>query len=301
MSNTLSFSSFALIIPTHNAGDLWESVLVAIQKQSYQPQEVVVIDTESQDKTNVITEAFGYKVTHISKDEFDHALTRHKAVSMVSESIEFAIFMTQDVLLKDNDVFKQLLKSFDNPDVGMVFGRQVAHKNATPIEIHARLFNYPETSYERRWEDRKEYGIKSVFCSDAFSALRLSAYFQVGGFSEPLPCSEDTYICAKLLKQGWKLAYKAEAVSYHSHCLSLREEIQRYIKIGKFHGKQPWILQEVGAAEGEGIRFVKSELRFLWYRNKSSIPFAVTRTLTKWLSYKLSYLYFKKKFGNRVS
>ena len=299
MSNTPP--SFALIIPTHNAGDLWESVLVAIQKQSYQPQEVVIIDTESQDRTNAITEDFGYKSTQISKTEFDHALTRHKAVSMVSDSIEFVIFMTQDVLLKDSNAFEQLLKPFDNPDVGMVFGRQLAHKNATPIEVHARWFNYPETSYERRWEDRKKYGIKSVFCSDAFSALRLSAYFQVGGFSEPLPCSEETYICAQILKQDGTLAYKAEAVSYHSHRFSLREEIRRYIKIGKFHGQQPWILQEVGAAEGEGLRFVKSELSFLWHSNKTSIPYAIIRTITKWLSYKLSYLYFKKKFENRIS
>lgn len=280
------FPPFALVIPTRNAGELWEEVLKRIAQQSIQPSQVIILDTESTDQTNCISEKFGYSPIAVKKQDFNHALTRNRGVELLPEDIELVIFMTQDVLLSDSEGFIHLLSAFDDAQVGIAFGRQVAHKWAKPIEIHARQFNYPELSYQRSWQDRKKYGIKTVFCSNAFSAIRSSAFRQVGGFDQPLVSLEDIYISAKLLKNRWKLAYQAEAVAEHSHQLTLVEEMQRYQEIGRFYADQSWILQELGAAEGEGVRFVKSELTYLFKYAKTMIPMAILRTLSKWIGYR---------------
>ncbi|WP_130536269.1 glycosyltransferase family 2 protein [Thiomicrorhabdus indica] len=282
-------SSFALIIPTRNAGQLWSEVLERISQQSVQPDQVVIIDTESSDQTNSVSQKFGYVVHSIKEQEFNHALTRQKAMKMLKPEVEIVILMTQDVLLKDSDSFSNLLLTFEDPEVGISFGRQIAHQDATPIEVHAREFNYPEMSYQRSWQDRKEYGVKTVFCSDAFSAVRVSAYHEVNGWDKALPASEDMYLCAKLLKGGFKVSYKHTSAVYHSHKLSFWGEIARYKKIGQFHGENPWINQDFGMADSEGVKFVKSELHYLKTHRPSMIPESILRTILKWTAYKFGY------------
>ena len=285
-SVSASTPTFALIIPTHNAGELWRSVLESITQQASQPQQLLIIDSESSDQTLEIAHSFGFATHSIPQQSFNHALTRQYAIEQLSAEIEYVVFMTQDVILQTPQALTELLAAFDNDSIGFAFGRQIAHIGASAIEQHARQFNYPEHSYQRSWQQRDQYGIKTVFCSNAFSAIRLSAFHQVQGFDQSLPGSEDTYICAKLLKNGWQLAYQADAIAHHSHSYSCLQEMQRYIKIGQFHGQQDWILKELGRAEGEGLKFVKSEIKYLWQHQKLAIPHAALRTLLKWIGFR---------------
>ncbi|BBI49657.1 hypothetical protein HORIV_20780 [Vreelandella olivaria] len=87
---------------------------------------------------------------------------------------------------------------------------------------------------------------------------------------------------ARLLKAGWKLAYCAEACALHSHNYSLVEEFQRYFDIGVLHHREAWLLDWLGRAEGEGGRFVRSELSYLWRRAPWRLPEAGLRTLLKY-------------------
>jgi rhamnosyltransferase len=281
---------FALIIPTLDAGELWSDVLQSISIQSRQPDQVLIVDSGSSDDTKILAEKYEFDTLTIERNEFDHALTRDFAIKKLSSPADIVIFMTQDVVLKEADAFKNLLAPFSDSQVAFSFGRQVVHDHAPSIEKHARMFNYPPESYKRSWQDKNQYGIKTVFCSNAFGAIRLSAFHEVGGYAEPLPASEDTYICAKLLKKGYKLAYAADAVAYHTHLFSVLKECKRYFRIGQFHANQPWILKELGAAEGEGARFVKSEINYLFKNQPLSIPYALLRTITKFLGFKLAQL-----------
>ncbi|HBP78237.1 MAG TPA: rhamnosyltransferase, partial [Halomonas sp.] len=70
--------------------------------------------------------------------------------------------------------------------------------------------------------------------------------------------SEDMMAGARLLQQGWKLAYCADACVQHSHNYSLSAEFKRYFDVGVFHHQEQWLLAWLGKAEGEGKRFVLS-------------------------------------------
>ena len=98
---------------------------------------------------------------------------------------------------------------------------------------------------------------------------------------------EDMMAGARLLQQGWKLAYCADACVQHSHNYSLSAEFKRYFDIGVFHHQEQWLLAWLGKAEGEGKRFVLSELRYLWRHAPWRLPEAAIRTLLKYAGYRL--------------
>jgi rhamnosyltransferase len=172
-------------------------------------------------------------------------------------------------------------------DSSAAYGRQLPRPGAGPFEAHARLFNYPDRSEVRSMEDAKRLGIKACFFSDSFAAYRLDALEQVGGFPERAIVGEDVIVAAKLLKAGWKIAYVADACVYHSHDLTPLQEMRRYFDIGVFHARESWILREFGKPEGEGLRFLRSELRYLWQHAPWRIPESFLRAALKYFGYRL--------------
>ena len=275
-----------LIVPTLNAGSLWQSWLKAFNQQTRKPDYLLVIDSSSSDNTVALARANGFEVQVIPKTEFNHGGTRQFGVNKMTD-VDIIVFLTQDALLASPEAIEKLLAAFDDEQVGAAYGRQLPHLNAGRIAAHARLFNYPAASQLRCMEDRSHYGIKSVFISNSFSAYRRSALMQVGGFPVDTIMNEDTFVAGKMLVSGWKIAYCADAQVYHSHDYSFLDEFKRYFDIGVFHTHTPWLQQTFGGASGEGLRFVLSEMRYLVKLAPWLIPSAILRTGLKWLGFKL--------------
>ncbi len=279
-----------LIVPTLNAGSLWESWLKAFEQQTVKPDALLVIDSSSSDNTAALARAHGFDVKVIPKPEFNHGGTRQFGAAMLSAA-DIVVFLTQDALLASPDAIERLLAAFTDERVGAAYGRQLPHQNAGPIAAHARLFNYPEESQLRTLEDRTRFGIKTVFISNSFAAYRRSALMAVGGFPVDTIMNEDTFVAGKMLVWGWKIAYCADAQVFHSHDYRFLEEFKRYFDIGVFHTQTAWLQQTFGGASGEGLRFVISELRYLMKNAPWLIPSAVLRTGLKWLGFKLGSLH----------
>jgi len=90
-----------------------------------------------------------------------------------------------------------------------------------------------------------------------------------------------------MLLAGWIVRYEAEAKVFHSHNYNIFEEFKRYFDIGVFYGKEKWIKESFGAANGEGKRFVFSELNFLKSNHSNRYGEWLLRNGMKWLGYKL--------------
>jgi rhamnosyltransferase len=283
-------SKVGLIVPTLNAGSLWESWLKAFEQQTRKPDCLLVIDSSSSDDTVVLAYAHGFDVQVIPKSEFNHGGTRQLGVNTLS-AVDIIVFLTQDSLLARPDAIEQLLATFADEQVGAAYGRQLPHRNARPIAAHARLFNYPAESQLRSLEDRVRFGIKTVFISNSFAAYRRNALMQVGGFPVDTIMNEDTYVVGKMLIGGWKIAYCTDAIVFHSHNYSFLDEFKRYFDIGVFHTCSSWLQQTFGGASGEGLRFVISEMHYLIKYAPWLIPSAALRTGLKWLGFKLGTLH----------
>lgn len=276
----------ALCVPTLNAGPNWKSWLIKLKPAASPLTAMLVIDSSSDDDTARMAKEFGFEVRIISRPDFNHGRTRQVAIEHLSDA-DVVVFMTQDAIVASPDAIENLLKPFETNSVGLAFGRQLPHDDAGSIGAHARLFNYPEQSAMRVRGAEKTLGLKAAFVSNSFAAYRRTALLDVGGFPSDVIFGEDTIVAARMLLSGWSVAYQADAVVCHSHDYGAIEEFRRYFDIGVLHHREHWLLERFGKPEGEGLRFVKSEFRYLLRHNPALIPGAIVRAGLKYAGYRL--------------
>lgn len=277
----------ALVIPTLNGGNKFAELLNSLRDQHFIFDRRIVIDSGSKDDTVLLAKNNGFDVLSINPVDFNHGGTRQLVVNMLSD-IEIIIFVTQDVIISRNDSLQKLVSAFNNPSTGAAYGRQLPHTSAKVIGAHARYFNYPPKSIIKSFEDRAQLGIKTTFISNSFAAYRREALIAMGGFPEKVILSEDTYVAAKMLLAGWKIAYCADAQVHHSHDYDIISEFRRYFDTGVFYGRERWIRDTFGGAEGEGVRFLLSEIKCIWHQgSKMLIPVSILRNALKFIAFQL--------------
>ena len=280
----------ALVIPTFNAARYLDALLPALSKQRARLDTVLIIDSSSKDDTTARCKAWGARVEVIDSRTFNHGGTRELARRWLPEA-DVLIYMTQDAIPVDADALSNLRNAlFSEADVGVAYGRQIPHEDASVLARQARAFNYPPHSRTKRLKDADKFGIKTCFSSDSFAAYRADALADIGGFPSDVIGSEDAYVAAKILLAGKAVRYEASAVVRHSHNYSLAQEFRRYFDIGVFYGRERWLRAAFGAANREGKRFVKAEMDALRAAGQSwRIPEAGLRTALKLLGYKLGF------------
>ena len=250
-----------MVIPTLNAAEELSSLLERLASQSRSLEEIVVVDSSSDDETCAIAERHpSVKVIEIARTDFNHGLTRDLALRETSGDV--VCFLTQDAMPVDNFYIENLVAPIEaDPKIALVSGRQLPKKDARRFEQLVRAYNYPAHSNVRTIDDLPRLGIKAYFASDVCSAYRRQAYLSVGGFDE-VKTNEDMLMAARLLKAGYKVAYSAEAEVFHSHNLTAEEQYRRNRVVGEFlseYGDELAIPDEIG----EGSRLVKSVLNTL--------------------------------------
>jgi len=292
----------SIIIPTYNAENYLRKLLDGIKNQSIKDYKLIIIDSSSKDKTVQIARKYTNNITIIPQSEFDHGGTRTKAGQIAQG--EILVYLTQDALPYDNQTIENIIKIFKNNKIAAAYGRQISYENTNLFGKHLRTFNYTNKSYIRNQEDINKYRIKTPFLSDSFAAYRRSSLEDIGWFKDGLILGEDTYAGAKMILKGYSLAYVSEAKVYHSHSYTIWQEFKRYFDIGVFHKSESWILKEFGKAEGEGMKYIKSEIKYLlnnnaWYL----LPEFFIRSGMKYLAYKLGQRYDKlpKWFIKKIS
>ena len=109
--------------------------------------------------------------------------------------------------------------------------------------------------------------------------------------------THEAVLAARLLQQGHAIRYEAQALVYHSHNYSLASEFARYFDTGVFHHDENWMIQNYGKAGREGLRFLKSEIRFLLHHAPWRLPEALLRTTLKALAYRLGRSHMRLPVG----
>jgi rhamnosyltransferase len=282
-------ANIAIIVPTRNPGVLWHSVVRAIFSQM-KFVGLIIIDSQSTDGTDFNEIRKKYTLLEISESNFNHGNTRNISLGHLPDGTDVAVFMTQDALLADPHALSRLVSVFADPSVACAYGRQLPHSDASPVAAHARLFNYPDVSRTVSLDDKAHLGLRACFLSNSFAAYRVADLQAVGGFPSSVILGEDMTVAARMLMAGKRVAYVADACAHHSHNYSVIQEFRRYFDTGVFHARSPWLLAEFGSASGEGLRFVRSELAYLWRHAPGWIPSALVRTAAKLIGYRLGRL-----------
>src|SRR3984957_18358367 len=282
-----------IIIPVCNGGDRWREAAAALRGAVPDPSMVAVVDSSSTDGSHEVAAGLGFEVERIDPRTFNHGRTRQEAVDRFCHGKEFALFLTHDAVIEGPESLTILLDAFSNPHVGAAYGRQLPHHNAGPFGSHIVSFLYPETGGIRTLADAPRYGIRTAPISNSFAAYRIRALNECGGFPSMLILGEDTHVGLRMLLDGWSVSYCASALVRHSHEYSVFQDMQRYFDFGVLHAQLPQLLHALGRPEGDGLRFVKSELRYMTAAAPWLLPEVIVRNAAKYFGYRLGRIYEK--------
>lgn len=226
----------SVIIPTKNAGRLFEKVLDRVLEQDTPwPFEVIVIDSGSSDGTlDVVRARPSVRLIEIPPAEFGHGRTRNRAIAEARG--EFCALLTHDALPEDRAWLRSLVGAVEQDDrIAGAFGRHLAYPEASPFTHRdltghfAGFLNLPLVVSREMDPERfaHDIGWRQVlhFYSDNNSCLRRSVWEQI-----PYPdvdFAEDQIWALRIIEAGWHKAYAHDAVVYHSHDYGVFERLQR--------------------------------------------------------------------------
>jgi rhamnosyltransferase len=297
------FSNVAVILPTWNSEAFFDSFSAPLLMQGIRPDQVLVVDSESKDRTVARARECGFRVHEIPRTEYNHGGTRALAATLCDWA-EFLVYTTPDAIMERPDTLAKLLAVFEDSSIAAAYGRQLPHTNADIFARCACATNYPATSLLRTYEMRKTLGFKSIFFSDNLGAYRRSALESVGSFPRRIITAEDTIVAAKFMLAEWKIAYVADAAVYHSHNQTLSQLFRRYFDTGVMHEMEGWIREKYGEPSGDGVRFLRAEIARVSEENVALVPMMFLRTIAKYTGYQLGRrhsrlpLGIKRRIGN---
>ncbi len=287
--------SVDVIIPTYKPTEKFLRILERLEKQTYPVNQIIVVNTEEKyfDRLfyNTLQKEFYENITvrHISKREFDHGGTRRMAVRLSDADI--FICMTDDALPADDTLVEQLVSALAKEKVAVAYARQLSDEQSTELEQFTRNFNYPEQSVVKSEKDLPKLGIKTYFCSNVCAAYWRKTYEELGGFIKHTIFNEDMIFAAGAVKQGYKIAYTAQAKVYHSHNYTNLQQFHRNFDLGVSQAEHPEIFAKI-PSEGEGIRMVKQAAAYLRQKHqRGKIRGLYVTSGWKYLGYQLGKHY----------
>ena len=257
-----------VVIPVFCPGQLFHELLRRLARQTHIPEEVVIINTipdprrrgaAQQTEAAELAEEFqtsfpSLTVLEVRQKDFGHGRTRNLGIGHTDT--ELVLCMTQDALPRDSRLVERLIRAFDDPAVAAAYARQLPGKRSSVLEAETRIFNYPASSAIKSAEDLNRFGIKTFFCSDVCAMWRRSVYDQTGGFEKNVIFNEDMILAGKMIQNGYRIAYCADAQVYHAHHYSGIRQLHRNFDLGVSQADYPEIFN-MASSSREGLRFVR--------------------------------------------
>lgn len=279
-----------IIIPVYKPDEKFDRLMRMLQKQTYPVERILLMNTEKQFFPDRGYERLPHvEVRHLKKKDFDHGGTRDSAAALCSGDL--LLFLTQDAVPADERLVENLVCAFADPDVAAAYARQLPAKDCAFLERYTRGFNYPAQSRVKTMEDLPQMGIKTFFCSNVCAMYRRSVYEELGGFEKRTIFNEDMIFAGKLIKNGYGIAYVAEARVIHSHNYGPLEQFHRNFDLAVSQAEHPEIFS-MASSESEGIRMVKESARYLIRKRKPwLLPELVVVSGFKYLGYLLGKNY----------
>lgn len=225
----------SIVIPTYNGGDLFERVIYMITQQDVGfDYEVLIVDSGSKDNTVAIAELYGAKIYKISSKDFNHGLTRNFGIS--KSRGEIVVLLTQDAVPADQYWLKNIVKEYEDPEVGGVYCKQVPRSDCNIITAR-NLNNWVVGSKKKiinQLDSTNKLSNSSPFeryvmCNfdDVCSSIRRSVWDKIPfikmNFAEDLRWGLDCIL------SGHKIVFTPESQVVHSHNRSIGYDYKRTI------------------------------------------------------------------------
>ena len=203
----LSDARISVVIRTLNEAEHLETLLDDIENQITDelPFEVVLIDSGSTDATLEIAERHGCNIHHITREEFSFGRSLNMGCELASGDI--LVITSGHCVPCDENWLQKLSQPILDGKAQYTYGRQFGGPDSYYSECRIFAKYYPENDSIPQ---------EGFFCNNANSAISRSAWEKYR-FDEELTGLEDMETAKRLVADGGKVAYIADAAVFHYH------------------------------------------------------------------------------------
>lgn len=227
--------NISVVIPAFNAEDTIEKTLEAFLRQIRMPDEIIVVDNNSTDKTSEKVETFiisnpSLKIILDKESKKGPSAARNKG-SLLSKGDVIA-FIDADEIPPEGWI--QTIEKETAKDSDVVFG---------PVS------EYSKETFLRKYLDVMQTaltGEKEVFKADVYNdkflfagnfAIKKDLFFQIGRFDEEIELGEDVDLSKRIYKCGKSIVYNPEMTAIHKHKETFKGRFKKNFGYGILQAK----------------------------------------------------------------
>lgn len=270
-----------VVIPTYKPDVRLLKLIDSLCEQTVEVNRIVLMNTEEKYIENLFRGRKFEKnlkkveVRNVSAWEFDHGKTRNKGED--GSNADYILYMTQDAIPEDETLIEKMVLAFSEPLIASVYARQIPRDDASYQEVFSRGFNYPAKSSIKSLDDLDRLGIKTFFCSNACAMYRRDVFEKLGRFPVNMIFNEDMVYAHKVITNGYKIAYAADAHVVHSHNYTNKQQFKRNFDLAVSQAMHPEVFEGL-SSESEGMSYVKAAFEHFKSIKKVYliIPFGIT-------------------------
>jgi rhamnosyltransferase len=249
--------------------------------------EIVAVDSGSTDGTQDLVRSFGGRVHQIAPRDFNHGATRNLGARLAGG--ETIVFTVDDALPVDERWLERLTAPLQDSALAGTYARQIAYDSAPP---HQRFYidhRYGPEPRIQRASLPEDLTVANVLFSNVSSAIPRRV-LEEHPFADDIVIAEDLEWCSRVLLAGYAVAYVPDAVVRHSHGYSPADALKRYFDQG-VAAERSFMAggrSTPRSVRGEGLRFVRRELSWLWSEgHRRAIPAALAHEGARFTGFQL--------------
>ena len=197
--------SISIVIRCFNEERMIGRLLSGIAAQTVQPDQIVIVDSGSTDRTLDIARRYPVDVHTIDPAEFSFGRSLNRGIAAAKGDV--VVMASAHVYPVYDTWLDHLTKPFEDPGVALSYGRQVGGPTTPYSESQILATWFPPASSPRQ---------SNPFANNANAAIRRSEWEEMP-YDEELTGLEDLDWAAKALDRGMGIAYVAEAPVVHLH------------------------------------------------------------------------------------
>jgi N-acetylglucosaminyltransferase len=218
-------ASLTVIVPAHNEQEGLPATLESLLRQTEPPEEIIVVDDGSVDRTREVAEAYGVTVLTTPANLGSKARAQNHALPLCRTDLVLAV--DADTVLAP-DYIEKIKPAFDDPAVAVAAGNVQTRFTRTPWE-RGRSIEY---LFGFHWHRPIQNAANSpVVCSGCCSAFRREELVAFGGFPERTIVEDMDYTWSRQIA-GRKAVYVGAAVAWAADpetLLYLRKQVRRWM------------------------------------------------------------------------
>lgn len=208
----------SIVIRTYNEQKHLGDLLRAINNQNSAKNghETFIVDSGSTDSTLEIAQQFGCRIVQIRKEEFSYG--RSLNIGCDAASGDVLVFISGHCIPAHSNWLLALITPLGRDGIVYTYGSQKGNSNSRFSEQQLFVKYFPEQS---------KLPQDGFFCNNANAAL-LKTVWKENYFDENLTGLEDMHLSKRLISQGLKIGYVADAPVFHLHDESWSQVKQRF-------------------------------------------------------------------------